>query len=170
MKKATLIIWAIIFVFIALVIFQNQTFFMTKHSLRLNLGVINEYHTPELPIAVVFIFFFFSGLVIAYLFNFSTRFKARRTAKKLNAAIATHQDEVSGLKRELDSLKGLDTTVEEQAAEMKTETKTDNDQIIELTSDSLVKNPTDLPGKYSTDNHDEKAAKDSEDKTDKKKL
>ena len=92
MKKATLIIWAIIFVFIALVIFQNQTFFMTKHSLRLNLGFINEYHTPELPIAVVFIFFFFSGLVIAYLFNFSTRFKARRTVKKLNATITSHQE------------------------------------------------------------------------------
>lgn len=170
MKKVTLILWLIIFGFIALVIYQNNAFFMQKQSFHLKLGVIQPYQTPELPIAVVFIVFFLAGLVIAYLFNFSTRFKARRTAKKLNAAIATHQDEVSGLKRELDSLKGLDTTVEEQAAEMKTETKTDNDQIIELTSDSLVKNPTDLPGKYSTDNHDEKAAKDSEDKTDKKKL
>lgn len=81
MKKATLIVWVIILGFIALVIFQNQTFFMTSHSLRLNLGVINEYHTPEMPIAVVFIFFFFSGIVIAYLFGLSTRFKARRTAK-----------------------------------------------------------------------------------------
>ena len=143
MKKATLIIWAIIFVFIALVIFQNQTFFMTKHSLRLNLGFINEYHTPELPIAVVFIFFFFSGLVIAYLFNFSTRFKARRTVKKLNATITSHQDEVAELKHELDTLKKLETPATEPAAV----TKTDADPIIELSSDSLVKNPADQPDK-----------------------
>ena len=164
MKKATLIIWAIIFVFIALVIFQNQTFFMTKHSLRLNLGVINEYHTPELPIAVVFIFFFFSGLVIAYLFNFSTRFKARRTVKKLNATITSHQDEVAELKHELDTLKGLETPASEPAAE----TKTDADPIIELSSDSLVKNPADQPGKTSIDRQETNFAKDSEDKSSKK--
>ena len=165
MKKATLIIWAIIFVFIALVIFQNQTFFMTKHSLRLNLGVINEYQTPELPIAVVFIFFFFSGLVIAYLFNFSTRFKARRTVKKLNATITSHQDEVAVLKRELDTLKGPETPAAEPAAE----TKTDADPIIELTGDSLVKNPADQPGKTSIDNQEKNSAEDSEDKSSKKK-
>jgi uncharacterized integral membrane protein len=165
MKKATLIIWAIIFGFIALVIFQNQTFFMTNHSLRLNLGVINEYHTPELPIAVVFIFFFLAGIVIAYLFNFSSRFKAKRTVKKLNAAIGSHEDEVSGLKRELNTLKGLETATEAQAAE----TKTGTDAIIELTGDSLVKNPADRPGKSSIDKQEANATKDSKDKSSKKK-
>ena len=43
MKKATLIIWVIIFGFIALVIFQNQSFFLAKQALRLNLGVLEEY-------------------------------------------------------------------------------------------------------------------------------
>ncbi len=42
MKKATLIIWLIIFGFIALVIFQNQTFFMAKESYRINLGIMDE--------------------------------------------------------------------------------------------------------------------------------
>ena len=137
MKKATLIIWVIIFGFMALVIFQNQTFFMTKHSLRLNLGVVNEYHTPEMPIAVVFIFFFFAGLVSAYLFGFLTRFKAKRTTKKLNAAITSHEGEVAELKRELNTLKGLGTPAAGQGAE----TKADSDAIIELTGDSLVENP-----------------------------
>ena len=105
MKKATLIVWVIILGFIALVIFQNQTFFMSPNSLRLNLGVVDEYHTPELPNAVVFIFFFLSGIVIAYLFSLSTRFKARRTTKKLNAAIISHQEKAAELKRELETLK-----------------------------------------------------------------
>ncbi len=165
MKRATLIIWVIIFGFIALVIFQNQTFFMTHHSLRLNLGFINEYHTPELPIAVVFIFFFFSGLVISYLFNFSTRFKAKRTAKKLNATIASQKDEVTDLKRELNTLKGPETPAVVQAAE----NKTDTDPIIELTGDKLVETPADQTDKSSIDKREANLAKDSEDKASKKK-
>jgi uncharacterized integral membrane protein len=165
MKKATLIIWVIIFGFIALVIFQNQTFFMTKQSLRLNLGVVNAYHTPELPIAVAFIFFFFSGLVIAYLFSILTRFKAKRTAKKLNAAITYHEGEVAELKRELDTLKGLETPAIGPGAE----TKTDNDAIIELSDDSLVAKPADQAGKSSIDKQETNPAKDSKDKSSKKK-
>ena len=49
MKKATLIIWVIIFGFIALVIFQNQTFFLAKQSFRLNLGIMSEYLSPAIP-------------------------------------------------------------------------------------------------------------------------
>lgn len=159
MKKATLIVWVIILGFIALVIFQNQTFFMTSHSLRLNLGVINEYHTPEMPIAVVFIFFFFSGIVIAYLFGLSTRFKARRTAKKLNAAIISHKDEAAKLKSELNTLKGQDTPA--TSSQQVVETKTDTDGIIELTGDRLVENPA--------DQQEANPAKDSKDKMSNKK-
>ena len=155
MKKATLIVWVIILGFIALVIFQNQTFFMTSHSLRLNLGVINEYHTPEMPIAVVFIFFFFSGIVIAYLFGLSTRFKARRTIKKLNATIMSQKNEAAELQRELKTLKEKETTAVQQAAE----TKTGTDEIIELTGDRLVENPA--------DRQDANPAKDSKDKNNK---
>ncbi len=165
MKKATLIIWAIIFGLMALVIFQNQTFFMTNHPLRLNLGVIDELHTPaNMPIAVVFVFFFLAGVVIAYLFNFSARFKARRITKKLNVAISSHQEEIANLKNELNTLKGLDTPAVGQAAE----TKTDSDAIIELTGDSLVKNPADQPGKSSIDKQEANSAKDSKDKSSKK--
>jgi uncharacterized integral membrane protein len=159
MKKATLIVWVIILGFIALVIFQNQTFFMTSHSLRLNLGVINEYHTPEMPIAVVFIFFFFSGIVIAYLFGLSTRFKARRTAKKLNAAIISHKDEAAKLKSELNTLKGQDTPA--TSSQQEAENKTGTDGIIELTGDRLVENPADP--------QEANPAKDSKDKMSNKK-
>jgi len=45
MKKATLILWVIIFGVIALLIFQNQTFFLSNQSLQVNLGVTDPYHT-----------------------------------------------------------------------------------------------------------------------------
>ncbi len=134
MKKATLIIWVIIFGVIALVIFQNQAFFLSNQSLRVNLGVIKAYHTPELPIAILFLLFFLTGIVIAYLFNLSARLKARRTIKKLNTTIASQNDELTGLKREIDSLKGIDTPEIEQAPE----SKNDADDTQKLAGDGLA--------------------------------
>ena len=162
MKKATVIIWAIISVLIGIVFYDNWAIISNKISL--NIRFIEE-PLPPLPIFIYFIIFFFFGFIIAYLFNFSIRFKARRTAKKLNASIATHENEVTELKRELDTLKGLETPAVEQAAE----TKTGSDAIIELTNDKLVANPADQPGKPSIDQQEENTAKDSEDKSSEKK-
>ena len=134
MKKATVIIWAIISVLIGIVFYDNWDIISNKISLSIRF--VGK-PLPPLPIFIYFIIFFFFGFIIAYLFNFSTRFKARRTIKKLNAAITSHQDEVAKLKGELNTLKGLETPTVEQAAE----TKTDTDAIIELTGDSLVENP-----------------------------
>ncbi len=146
MKKATVIIWAVIFVIIAFFFYDNWDFF--SKDLSPNIRFVNGPIKP-IPTFVYFIIFFFFGFIIAYLFNFSTRFRAKRTNKKLNAQVATYEGEVSDLKRELSTLKGLETPTVEQAAE----TKTDTDAIIELTGDSLVENP----------------AKDLEDKSSKKK-
>ena len=96
MKKGTMIIWVIIFGFIALVIVQNQTFFLAKQSFRINLGIFKEYHSPELPNAVMVLIFFFWGLFIAYLFSFARRFKANRTIKRLNATITHGKDPAEG--------------------------------------------------------------------------
>ncbi len=147
MKKATLIIWAIIFGVMALLIFQNQTFFLTNQSLRVNLGIMNEYHTPELPIAILVLLFFLAGVIIAYLFSLSARFKARRTIKKLNATITSHNDEVTGLRREIDSLKGIETPEDEPAPE----SKNDTDATQKLASDSLAERPAEQTGTFSLD-------------------
>ena len=112
MKKATLIIWVIIFGFIALVFFQNQSFFMARQALSLKLGVLEPMQSPAMPNAVIALIFFFAGLLIAYLFSISARFKANRTIKKLNATITAHNGELAELKSEIDKLKGIDTTPE----------------------------------------------------------
>ena len=135
MKKATLIIWAIIFGVIALVIFQNQDFFLTNQSLRINLGVMEEYHTPELPLAILILIFFLTGIIIAYLFNISARFKAKRTIKKLNTTIASHNAEVAVMRREIDSLKGIETPEDGKAT----------DATLKLSGDSLADTQTENP-------------------------
>ena len=164
MKKATLIIWVIIFGFIALVIFQNQTFFLAKNSLNLSLGVWAPYHSPELPNAVIILFFFFLGLIIAYLFSFSARFKARRTIKKLNTAITADKKELTELKGEINTLKGVETPVDSQADTI----KLDLDKTQKITADAPGESPVDQQDELATDtetaNPSEMKAEDSSEK------
>jgi len=162
MKKVTVIIWAIIIIIIAVFFYDNWTFFSENMSpnIRFVTGPIKP-----IPTFVYFIIFFFFGFIIAYLFNFSTRFKAKRTSKKLNATITAQEGEIGELKSELGTLKGLEKPTEEQTAD----TKTDTDPIIELTGDSLVETPADQTGKSSLDKQEANLAKESEDKASKKK-
>jgi uncharacterized integral membrane protein len=160
MKKATLIIWVIIFGFIALVIFQNQTFFLAKQSLRINLGVFEEYHSPEVPNAILSLIFFFAGLLIAYLFSFPARFKAKRTIRKLNVTISAYNRELSELRREIDSLKGIEPQVEDQADTVK----------IDMNATRLL--PDEIPAEktreYAVDSPESKANENAEEKSEEK--
>jgi len=160
MKKATLIIWAIIVGVMALLIFQNQTFFLTNQSLRLNLGVLEEYHTPELPIAVMVLLFFLAGYILAYLFNASARFKAKRSIKKLNTTMASHSQEMAGLKGEIDSLKGIEAPAAEQAPG----SEIDMAKTQKISNDSLATNPAEQTGEFSVDKQTENPEEESEEK------
>ncbi len=151
MKKATLILWVIIFGVIALLIFQNQAFFLGNQSLQVNLGVTEAYHTPELPIAILVLLFFLTGVAIAYLFSLSARFKARRTIKKLNTTLAAHNDEVAGLRREIDSIKGI-------------ETPEDTNDTQKLASDGLAGDQTVATGTFSIDSKADASTEKSEEK------
>ena len=83
MKKGTLIIWVIIFIFIGLLIGQNQEFFFKDEPtvINLNIPVIGEHSSPPMHNWVLFLIFFFAGIIIAYLFNFSARFKTSLTGR-----------------------------------------------------------------------------------------
>ena len=108
MKKSTLVIWAIIIGILALLIFENQEFFLAKQTLRINLWV-TEYRLPEMANAILTLIFFLAGIIITFIFGLSGRFRARRTIKKLNATIAKNNKELTELKTELDALKGIET-------------------------------------------------------------
>ena len=160
MKKATVVIWAIITVLIGIVFYDNWEIISAKISLTIRFV---PQPIPELPIFVYFIIFFFFGFIIAYLFNFSVRFKTRRNTKKLNATITSHQNEVSELKSELSALKGPGPSTAAPAADTKT------DGIIELTDDSLVEKSAEPSGNSAIDYKEASNAKDSEKSSDKKK-
>jgi uncharacterized integral membrane protein len=165
MKKATLIIWAIIFGVIALLIFQNQAFFMANESLRINLGILDEYRTPELPRAILFLLFFLIGILIAYLFSLSARFKARLMIKKLNASNASLKSDNEGLRRENDSLKGIETPPEGQAPE----TGNDTAATQKLSTDDIADSTAEQTGTFSIDKKDDNPAETQEETPEEKK-
>lgn len=165
MKKATLIIWAIIFGVIALLIFQNKDFFLANKSLQINLGIVEAYHTPEMPIAILVLLFFLVGILIAYLFNISARFKARRQIKKLNAANASLKSDVEGLQKEVNSLKGIETPAEEQTSELQSDTDTTQ----KLSDDTIAGSTGEQTDTFSIDKKDDNPAEKQEETEEEKK-
>ncbi len=106
MKKAKIAFWLILIGFIALLAYQNWDFFMSEHRLRLNLFVTEELSTPDLPNAILFLFFFFAGLLISYFITLLERFKSKKIIKALNAALETNQKQLDELNAEISLLKG----------------------------------------------------------------
>jgi uncharacterized integral membrane protein len=107
MKKVKLIIWLLVLGFMGLVIYQNEGYFLnTEQSLRLNLGVAPEYHSPQLPIVVYYLIFFCYGLLVAYFFGLLERFRNRKAIKRLTAADAQREKAMAELNTELARIKG----------------------------------------------------------------
>jgi uncharacterized integral membrane protein len=118
MNKTKIGFWALIVIFIALLIYQNQGFFMTKQSLSFKLV---DYRTPDLSIAIIFIAFFVAGVLIDVLFSLPERMKAKKMINSLNETIQSQNHEIETYKNELAQLKGVSpeeiTLVQEVAAE-----------------------------------------------------
>ncbi len=118
MKKVNIAFWLIILVFAGVFVYQNKIFFMAKQSLILRLPFLETLHTPELPHAVLFLVFFLCFFIL-YFCGLYDRFKSKKTVKNLNAAVAAQQEELTALKKELESLRsaspGGSTASEEQS-------------------------------------------------------
>jgi hypothetical protein len=104
MKKAKIAFWGILIAFVALLAYQNWDFFMSTHGLRINL-LVKDYRTPELQNAILFLIFFFAGLLISYFFSLLDRFKSKKIIRTLNTSLAQNQKMLDALKLEFDSLK-----------------------------------------------------------------
>jgi len=104
MKKAKWIFWFLVIVFIGLVIYQNQSYFLDKQQLGVDV-YFEQYQTPEFANGVLVLGCFLVGFLLAYIFGLSERFKSGRTIRKLNETINDHLEQIAMLKREVDSIK-----------------------------------------------------------------
>jgi len=107
MKNVKIAFWVILFAFIGLVLFQNREFYMSQHSLGIDL-MFFQYQTPEVPNAILFLGFFFVGLIIAYFFSLLERFNSRKTIKSLTESLRASEKMLDALKAENEGLKGAD--------------------------------------------------------------
>ena len=105
MKKVKIALWVIFLGLIAIIFFSNKDYFMAKHGIQINLYVTEPFHIQELPNIIYFLVFFLVGFLIAYFISLSERFKSKKTIKNLNAAATSQLQELSALKKEVDSLK-----------------------------------------------------------------
>ena len=105
MKNLKIAFWIILFAFIGLILFQNREFYMSQHSLGIDLMFFN-YQTPEVPNAVLFLAFFFAGLLISYFFSLLERFNSRKANKNLTESLGTCEKMLDALKAENEGLKG----------------------------------------------------------------
>ena len=105
MKKVKIALWVIFLGLIALLFFSNKDYFMAKHGMQINLFVTEPFYIQELPNVIYFLVFFLVGFLIAYFISLSERFKSKKTVKNLNAAATSQLQEISALKKEVDSLK-----------------------------------------------------------------
>jgi hypothetical protein len=107
MNKAKLIIWLLVLGLMGLVVYQNEGHFLNaQESLRLNLGVVPEYHSPMLPMVFFYLVFFLYGLIVAYFFGLPERFRSRKAIKGLTIAATQREKEMTELNTELSRLKG----------------------------------------------------------------
>jgi uncharacterized integral membrane protein len=105
MKKVKIALWVIFLGLIAIIFFSNKDYFMAKHGLQINLFVTEPFYIQELPNIIYFLVFFLVGFLIAYFISLSERFKSKKTIKNLNAAATSQLQEISALKKDVDSLK-----------------------------------------------------------------
>jgi hypothetical protein len=107
MKKTKMFLWLLILCAIALIVYQNEGYFMeTQQVLRLDLKAFPEYQSPNLPLVAYHLLFFIFGLIVAYLFNTVERWRRRKAISRLTAENAGQRQEMETLRSELARLKG----------------------------------------------------------------
>jgi len=122
-KRVKIGIWVIFIGLLALLVHQNQGFFLARQSLGLNLYFKN-FTLPEAANIFLFLICFLAGLLFAVYFIFFDRFKLKKTNKTLNTTINTHLEKISSLEKELETFKPTESKPFDQAVTLTTEIKT----------------------------------------------
>jgi len=119
MKKTKIVLWVIIVGCLAIIFFSNKAYFMEKQGLKINLLFGEPFQIKELPNAIFFLIFFLTGFLIAYFISLSERFKSRKKIKNLNTAATSQLEEISALKKEVETLRSSPPGHEAGRAEQK---------------------------------------------------
>jgi NADH:ubiquinone oxidoreductase subunit 5 (subunit L)/multisubunit Na+/H+ antiporter MnhA subunit len=132
MKKVKLTFWILIIGLLALLVYQNQTYFFSQYSLGINLGFFKRV-SPDIYNLVIIAAFFCFGLLIAYISSLFDKFKAKKTIKELKSASKSHQDTITQMRQEVDALK--------KPVEPETQPQVTDDAVMEPSDHETVQPP-----------------------------
>lgn len=106
MKKIKFTLGLLVVIFVALVIYQNRTYFLAKQALSLSLGVETWHWTaPEAQNVAYFGGCLVIGFLIAGYLGVASKLKSMKNIKQLNKTIITQIGTIESLQSELQSLK-----------------------------------------------------------------
>lgn len=105
MKKVKIAFWVIILGFIALIVYQNLSYFTAKQNFILKLLVVDEYQFPGIENYILFIICLLVGFILAFFFGLSERMKSKKNIKNLQITVDSYLEKISTLKNELEAIK-----------------------------------------------------------------
>ena len=108
MKKLIMILWITVILVIGLLFIQNQSLYLTKQSLNLNMLLV-DITLPPISNGIILLFFFFSGILLSAASSLIGRFKTRKALKRCNATGDGYIDKIGALKTQLDQMKDRHT-------------------------------------------------------------
>ena len=103
MKKVKTAIWIIIVLFVAILIQQNQGFFLASQSLVLE--PISKYRTPELKTVFIVFSFFLGGLILGTYFLAVHYLRTKKIIKHLSSEADAKNKQIQSLENELNTLR-----------------------------------------------------------------
>jgi len=86
MSKLKTIFWCLLIAAIAVMVYQNEAFFMAKQVLTFKLFSLT-YNTPYIPCGIFIIIFVLSAFLITYINHLIFRIKTNKTIKELRSKI-----------------------------------------------------------------------------------
>ena len=86
MSKLKTILWCLLIAVIAVIVYQNEAFFMSKQVLTFKCFSLT-YNTPYTPNGIFIVIFAFLAFLITYVNHIIFRIKINKTVKNLKAEI-----------------------------------------------------------------------------------
>lgn len=97
--KLRLIMWITVITAMAIIIIQNRDYYLSEHTLSLNL-IFTRVEIPPIFNVTQLLLFFLAGILLACASLYHERFKLHRQIKKLNTAFQSCAKQVTEMKPE----------------------------------------------------------------------
>ncbi|MBW1616507.1 MAG: hypothetical protein JRJ49_08255 [Deltaproteobacteria bacterium] len=92
MSKLKTIFWCLLIAAIAIMVYQNEAFFMAQQVITFKLFSLT-YNTPYIPCGIFIIIFVLSAFLIVYINHLIFRIKTNKIVKKLKSQINNQNTE-----------------------------------------------------------------------------